>query len=147
MSCRQVMPSHRMGNIGSKSGTPIPRLPYFQGFIEQEGKGRGSHTCSLSERDTMNTWTSRGDIGSIPLDTYRKRACKRRKKTSHNSSKPRGTRTRRQSEKGERMRVPSSPGTAEATQQHHQLRSICRLLSRYESWLSNISDLDSSPPR
>jgi hypothetical protein len=38
-------------------------------------------------------------------------------------------------------------GPAEATQHHHQLRSICRLLSRYGPWLSNISDLDSSSPR
>jgi hypothetical protein len=32
------MSSHRTGTIGSKSGTPIPRLPHFQGFVEQEGK-------------------------------------------------------------------------------------------------------------
>jgi hypothetical protein len=38
--CRQVMASHRTGTIGSKSGTFIPCLPHFQGFIEQEGKGR-----------------------------------------------------------------------------------------------------------
>jgi hypothetical protein len=50
---------------------------------------------------------SGGDIGSIPLDTYRERSHKRRKKPSRSSSKPRGTRTRRQYEKGERMRVPS----------------------------------------
>jgi hypothetical protein len=36
--CRQAMSSHRTGTIGSKSGTPIPRLPHFQGFVEQEGK-------------------------------------------------------------------------------------------------------------
>jgi hypothetical protein len=36
--CRQAMPSHRTGTIGSKSGTPIPRLPHFQDFVEQEGK-------------------------------------------------------------------------------------------------------------
>jgi hypothetical protein len=36
---------------------------------------------------------------------------------------------------------------AEVTQHHQQLRSICRLLSRYRPWLSNISDLDSSSPR
>jgi hypothetical protein len=80
-----------MGTIGSKSRTPISRLPHFQGFVEQEGKGRGSHTCSLPEKDTTKTWTSGGDIGSIPLDTYRERACKRRKKPSQSSSKPRGT--------------------------------------------------------
>jgi hypothetical protein len=36
----------------------------------------------------------------IPLDTYRERAHKRRKKPSRSSSKPRGTHTRPQSEKG-----------------------------------------------
>jgi hypothetical protein len=40
-----------------------------------------------------------------------------------------------------------SPRIAEATQHHHQLRSICRLLPRYGPWLSDISDLDSSSPR
>ena len=54
--------------IGSKSETPIPRLPHIQGFVEQEGKGRGGHTCSLLEKDTMKAWASGGDIGSIPLD-------------------------------------------------------------------------------
>jgi hypothetical protein len=39
--CRQAMSSHRMGTIGSKSETPISRLSHFQGFIEQEVKGRG----------------------------------------------------------------------------------------------------------
>jgi hypothetical protein len=136
-----------MGTIGSKSGTLISHFLHFQGFVEQEGKGRGNHTCSLSEKDTTKTWTSGGDIGSIQLDTYRVRACKRRKKPSQSSSKPRGTRTRRQSEKGERMRVPSNPRPTEATQHHHLLHSICRLLSRYGPWLSNISDLDSPSPR
>jgi hypothetical protein len=42
--------------------------PHFQGFVEHEGKVRGRHTCSLPEKDTMKTWTSGGDIGSIPLD-------------------------------------------------------------------------------
>jgi hypothetical protein len=50
---------------------PIPRIPHFQGFIEQKGKKRGKHTCSLSEKDTMKTWASGSDICSIPLDTYR----------------------------------------------------------------------------
>jgi hypothetical protein len=109
--CRQVMSIHRTGIIGSKSGTPIPRLPHFQGFVEEEGKGRGGHTCLLPKKDTTKTYTSGGDIGSIPLDTYRERAHKRRKKPSQSSSKPRGTHTRRQSEKGERMRVPSQPMT------------------------------------
>jgi hypothetical protein len=46
----------------------IPRLHHFQGFIEQEGKGRGGHSCSLPEKDTTKTWASEDDIGSIPLD-------------------------------------------------------------------------------
>jgi hypothetical protein len=58
----------------------------------------------------MNIWIG-GNIGSIPLDTYRERARKRRKKTSRSSSKSRGTRTRRQSEKSERIRVSSLPLT------------------------------------
>jgi hypothetical protein len=135
-----------MSTICSKSGTPISRLPHFQGFVEQEGKGRGSHTCSLPEKDMTKTWTSGGDIGSISLDTYTEGERKRRKKSIQSSSKPRGTHNRRQSEKGERMRVPSSHGPAEATQHHHQLCSICRLLPRYGPWLSNILDLDSSSP-
>jgi hypothetical protein len=49
---------------------PIPRLPHFQGSVEQEGKGRGGHTCSLSEKDTIKIWASGDDIGSIPLDIY-----------------------------------------------------------------------------
>jgi hypothetical protein len=57
----------------------------------------------LPEKDTMKTRASGGDIGSISLDTYRERAHKRRKKPSRSSSKMRGTRTRRQSEKVERM--------------------------------------------
>jgi hypothetical protein len=92
-----------MGTIGSKSGTPIPRLPRFQGFVEKEGKGSGGHTYSLPEKDTMKTWASGGDIDSIPLYTYRERARKQRKKSSRSSSKPRGPCTRRQSEKGERL--------------------------------------------
>jgi hypothetical protein len=31
----------RTGTIDSKSETTTPRLPHFQGFVEQEGKGRG----------------------------------------------------------------------------------------------------------
>jgi hypothetical protein len=61
----------------------------------------------LSEKDTMKTWTSGGDKGNIPLDIYRERARKRRKKPNWSSYKLRGTRTRHQSEKGERMQVPS----------------------------------------
>jgi hypothetical protein len=56
------------GIIGSKSEAPTTRLPYFQGFVEQEGKGRGGNTCSLPEKDTTKIWASGGDIGSIPLD-------------------------------------------------------------------------------
>jgi hypothetical protein len=97
------MPSHRTGTIGSKLGTPIPRLPHFQVFVEQEGKGRVGHTRLLPKKDMTKTWAFGGDIGSILLDTYRERAHKRRKKPSRSSSKPRGTRTRRQSEKGKRM--------------------------------------------
>jgi hypothetical protein len=90
---------------------PHPLPPHFQGFVEHEGKGRGEHTCSLLEKYTMKPWASGGDIGSIPLDTYREGAHKWRKKLNRISSKPRGTRTMRQSEKGERMRVPSQPWT------------------------------------
>jgi hypothetical protein len=53
--CRQAMPNHRTGTIGSKSGTPIPRLLHFQGFVEKEGKGIGGHTCSLLEKDMAKT--------------------------------------------------------------------------------------------
>jgi hypothetical protein len=109
--CRQTMPSHRTGTICSKLGTPIPRLPHFQGFVEQKGKGRGGYTCSLPEKGTTKTWAYGGGIGSIPLDTYKERARKWRNKPSRSSSKPRYTRTRRQSKKGERMRVPSQPWT------------------------------------
>jgi hypothetical protein len=63
----------------------------------------------LPEKDTTKTWASGGDIGSILI--YRERARKRRNKPSQSSSKPRGTHTMRQSEKGERMRVSSQPWT------------------------------------
>jgi hypothetical protein len=139
-SCRQVMPSHWTGTIDSKSGTHIPRPSYFQGFVEQEGKGRGGHTYSLPKKDTTKTWASGGDIGSI--DTYSERARKWRKKPSRRSSKPRDTCTRCQSEKGERMSVPSQPWT-----RHHTLCSIYWLLPRYGPCLSNISDLNSSLQR
>jgi hypothetical protein len=56
---RQAMPSHRTGTIGSKSETPIFCLPHFQGFVENEGKGRGGHACSLPEKDETKTWASR----------------------------------------------------------------------------------------
>ncbi|PWZ30821.1 hypothetical protein Zm00014a_029905 [Zea mays] len=68
---RQAMPSHRTGTIDSKSGTSIRCLPHFQGFVEKEGKGRGGHAYSLSEKDATKIWASRCDIGSILLDTYR----------------------------------------------------------------------------
>jgi hypothetical protein len=60
--------------MGSKSETLIPRFPHFQGFVEQEGKGRGGHICSLPEKDTTKTWASGGDIDSIPLDIEREHA-------------------------------------------------------------------------
>jgi hypothetical protein len=127
---RHAMSSYRTGTIGSKSGTPIPRLPHFQGFVEQEGKGRGRHTCSLPEKYMTKTWASGGDIGSILLDTYMERARKQRKKSSRSSSKSRGNRTRRQSERARECECLPSPRPIEATQHHHQLRSICRLLPR-----------------
>jgi hypothetical protein len=43
------------GTIGNKSETPIPRLPHFQGFVEQEGKGRDGHTCSFPEKGMTKT--------------------------------------------------------------------------------------------
>ena len=55
MPCRQAMSSHRTGTIDSKSGAPIHHLPHFQGFVEQEGKGRGGHTYLLPEKDTTKT--------------------------------------------------------------------------------------------
>jgi hypothetical protein len=58
----------RAGTIGNKSETLIPRLSHFQGFVEQEGKERRGHTCSLPEKDTTKTRASGGDIGSIALD-------------------------------------------------------------------------------
>jgi hypothetical protein len=109
---RQATPSHQTSTIGSKSGTYIPRLPHFQGFVEQEGKGRGGHTCSLPEKDTMKSWASGGDIGSIPLDTYKERASKRRKKPSRNTSKPRGTHTRRQSRRARECECLPKPRPA-----------------------------------
>jgi hypothetical protein len=57
-----------MGIVGSKSETPISRLPHLQGFVEQEEKGRGGHTCSFPKKDTTKTLASGDDIGSIPLD-------------------------------------------------------------------------------
>jgi hypothetical protein len=36
----------------------------------------------LLEKDTTKTWAFGGDIGNIPLDIYRERARKRRKKPS-----------------------------------------------------------------
>jgi hypothetical protein len=97
-----------MGIIDSKSGTHVPPILHFQGFVEQEGKGRDIHTCLLPKKDTTKTWTSVGDIGSIPLDTYRERARKRRKKPSQSSSKPRGARTRYQSERARECECPSA---------------------------------------
>jgi hypothetical protein len=65
---RIIFFNERTGTIGKKIRDPIPRLPHFQGFVEQEGKRRGGHTCSLPEKDMMKTWASGGDIGTIPLD-------------------------------------------------------------------------------
>jgi hypothetical protein len=53
--CRHAMLSHRTSTIGSKIRDPISHLPHYQGFVEQEGKGRGGHTCSLPEKDTIKT--------------------------------------------------------------------------------------------
>jgi hypothetical protein len=53
----------RTSIISIKSENTILHLPHFQGFVEQEGKGRGGHTCSLPEKDTTKTWASGGDIG------------------------------------------------------------------------------------
>jgi hypothetical protein len=101
----------RTGTIGTRYPHPSPL--HFQGFVERE-KGRGGHTCSLPEKDTTKTWTSEGDIDSIPLDIHIERASKQRKKPSRSSSEPRGTRTRRQFEKSERMRVSSQPWTRQS---------------------------------
>jgi hypothetical protein len=118
------MPSHRTGTIGNKSGTPIPRLPHFQGFVEQEGKGRDEHTCSLPEKDMMKTWASEGDIGSILLDIYRDRAHKRRKKPSGERSSagaaPKLEHTSVSPRRARECECLPSPG----------LYSICRLLPR-----------------
>jgi hypothetical protein len=145
---RQAMPSHRTVTIGSKSGTSIPRLPHFQGFIDQEGKGRGGHTCSLHEKDTTKTWASGGDIDSIPLDTYREREHASEER-SLNGAAPNqeapalGVSPRRARE----CECLPGPGPIEAIQHHHQLHSICRLLPHYEPWVSNISDINSPSPR
>jgi hypothetical protein len=56
-----------ISTIDSKSETSS-FVPHFQGFVEQEGKGRDGRTCSLPEKHTTKTYTSRVDIGSIPLD-------------------------------------------------------------------------------
>jgi hypothetical protein len=63
-----ILIEYIFGYYSSKSETPIPRLPHFQGFVEQEGKGRSGHTCSLPEKDTTKTWASGDGISSIPLD-------------------------------------------------------------------------------
>jgi hypothetical protein len=41
--CRLAIPSHRTGTIDNKSGIIIPHLSHFQGFVEQEGKGRQAY--------------------------------------------------------------------------------------------------------
>jgi hypothetical protein len=77
----------RTGTIGSKSETPS-LVPHFQGFVEQEGKVRDGHTCSLPKKDMTKTWTSGDDIGSIPLDTYKKssRSSSKTKRLLHQAS-------------------------------------------------------------
>jgi hypothetical protein len=125
----------------------MPRLPHFQGFVEHEGKGRGGHTYSLPEKDTTKTWASGGDIGSIPLDTYRERARSGERSlagAAPNREAPAAGVSPRRTREYECL---PSPGSTKATQHHHQLHIICRLLPRYGSWLSNILDLDSSSPR
>jgi hypothetical protein len=42
----------RMSTIGSKSETHIPRLPHFQGFVEQKGMRRGGHIPVRCRRRT-----------------------------------------------------------------------------------------------
>jgi hypothetical protein len=46
-----------MGTIDNKSWTPIPRLPHFQGFVEQEGK-RQSYMFIAGEGhdEDMDIW-------------------------------------------------------------------------------------------
>jgi hypothetical protein len=149
ITCRQAMSSHRMSTIGSKSGTPNPRLPHFQGFVEKEGKGKEAKRQShmfVPEKDTTKTWTSRGDIGSIPLDTYRE-STQAEKEAQLEQLQTERHPHQASVRNGRENTSASSPGPTEATQHHHQLRSICRLVSRYGPWLSNISDLDSSSPR
>jgi hypothetical protein len=93
----------------------------------REGK-RQSYMFVVGE-DTTKTWTFWGDIGSILLvHTGREHASGERS--------PARAATNREApapgvspKKGEKMRVPSSPGPVEATQHHHQLRSIYRLMS------------------
>jgi hypothetical protein len=79
------------------SSPPLPR------FRRAGREGKSQSYLFVTGEGHDEDMTSRGDIGSIPLDTYRERAHKRRKKPSQSGSKPRGTRTMRQSEKGERM--------------------------------------------
>jgi hypothetical protein len=121
-SCRQAMPSHRTCIICSKSGTPIPRLPHCQGFVEKEGKGRDKHTCSLPEKDTTKTWASGGDISSIPLYTYKERAHKRRKKLSRSSSKREAPTPGVSPRRARECECLPNPRLAEATQHHHHAR-------------------------
>jgi hypothetical protein len=101
----------------------------------------------LPEKDTTKTWASGGDIGSIPLDTYKVRARKQRKKPSRSSSKREAPAPGVSLRRARECECLPNPGPVEPTHHHHQLHSICRLLPRYDPWLSNISDLDSSSPR
>jgi hypothetical protein len=108
--------------------------------------GRGRPPIIAEERHNEDL-SPGGDISSILLDTYRERARKRERSPTEaapNREAPApGVSPRRARE----CECLPSPGLTEATQQHHQLRSICRLLPHYGPWLSNISDLDSSSPR
>jgi hypothetical protein len=48
----------RTGTIGNKSETPIPRLPHFQGFVEQERKRRGAYLFVAGEGhdEDLSVW-------------------------------------------------------------------------------------------
>jgi hypothetical protein len=69
----------------------------------------------LLEKDTTKTWASGGDIGSIPLDTYRERACKWKKRptgaTPNREAPAPGVSPRRAS----KYECLPSPGPAEMT--------------------------------
>jgi hypothetical protein len=74
--CRQEMSSHRTGTIDSKSGTPIPRLPHLQGFVEQEGKGRGGHARRKARSKTDSPRTRIDERRSARGDDRGRGICK-----------------------------------------------------------------------